>query len=1037
MFQGNQRFCAGVSKRTHDQGRNHGDGDGLSKKTCIRYGGHILLSSFLCLLWFLFRVGTKPSRITYPCQKAALAHSGWFLGYILYCAGILFKKITPNSFERSFPNNIAVPRIGVVSLCLFVTILGTAVLSFLGQSNVDPIPKEFSLSLPSLRATVPSGVSDIFAAAECPKPSIDGSDRYHEGLDALLNLMGQHGLMLYNTSQSVPHGGSDGLIRADDVVLIKINYQWDERGGTNTDVLKGLTRRILEHPDGFTGEVVVVENIQVQPEGKQITDFEYPLGSNAELHSQSPRAVIEALKAEGYEGHVSGVFWANFRYHFISEDNHVEDGYVVLDGALAYPKFTTENGHRIDLKRGLWNGSGYEDRVRFMNMPVLKDHGIFGVTASSKNYMGVPTVDYRTIDHSILNESGYLGRMMVHIRYPDLNIIDAIYVNAASGGPYTSYDMATNLNILLAGTDPVGLDYFAGKYVLSPVSGRPNHHPDAEGIFREYLQSTADTLRGHGFQPVMGDSALNVYVANLSERPNLAYLGFRMDDTDGNGNGELNRGETADLIVSLENEYFGAAASGIVATLFTEDQEITVVDNAATFDNISAKEVGDNAADPFVIRANDECSPHWAEVSMIVETDGGYVDTLQFSIPAGDPVILLVDDDGGEQIEDFYEDAFRRSGYIYSYLNRGAKALPISSDDYRTIVWFTGACSESTLTAEDQAFLASTLDSGGSLFLSGQNIGYDLVEQRYGPDFYSEYLHTEYIGDAVEESFLCGVQGDPISGAFTFFSIDVDQTSPSVLAPRDGASPVLVYQISRDTAGIKYEGDHRVVYFGLGFEGMGALSGSDEEMRKTLLQNIIRWFDYVPTQGDVTQDGGVDILDVLATVNIILGLMQPTPTQSWAADCTADGLVNIIDVVGIVNVVLGLGTCPPTGAVRLSPVAVGYLQRLQSYLSSDDFALLMSMAAGLNGPADYRLSQNYPNPFNPRTSIAFTLPSTAEVRLTVYNILGQEVDVLVDGRLESGSHAVSWDARDMASGVYYYRLTATGYTETKCMLLMK
>ena len=909
----------GRKRMTHRQGGAHENNPGQLGGIPIRYGGHILVFSFLCLVWFLFRVGTRPSRITYPCQRAALAQSGWFLGYIVYGAGILLKRISPKSIERSFPSSIAVPRLKVVSLCLFVTLMGTTVLTFLSQSRVDPVPKECSLSLPSLRAEVSSGASDLFAVAECPRPNPDGSDHYHEGLDALLNLMAQHGLMLYNTSQSVPHGGPDGLIQEDDIVLIKINYQWDERGGTNTDVLKGLMRRILEHPDGFTGEVVVVENIQVQPEGKQITDFEFALGSNAELQSQSPRAVIDDLKSEGYDGHVSGVFWANFKDNIISENNHTENGYVVLGGAVAYPKFTTENGHRIDLKHGLWNGTSYEDRVRFINIPVLKDHQLFGVTASSKNYMGVPTVDYRTIDHSILNESGYLGRMMVHIIYPDLNIIDAIYINAAVGGPHTSYEVATNVNILLAGTDPIGLDYFAGKYVLFPVSGRPSHNPDEEGIFREYLQSTADTLRGHGFQPVMGDSALNVYIANLLEKPNLAYHDFVVDDADGNSNGELNRGERANVIVTLENQYFGAAASGIEATLLSDDPEITMIDIASTYCAISIKGIGDNAADPFVIRANDDCSPHWSQISMIVETDGEYVDTLQFSIPVGDPVILLVDDDGGQEMESFYEAALHGSGHIYSFLNRRAKTLPTSPDEYETIIWFTGACRESTLTQEDQTFLTSFLGSGGSLFLSGQNIGFDLVQQGQGADFYTNFLHADYVSDASGETFLYGVEGDPISGEFTFFTIDVNQTSPSVIAPREGASPVLVYQISRDVAGIKYDGDYKVVYFALGFEGLRGVGALDEQQRIDLMENIIRWFDYVPTEGDVNQDGGIDILDVLATVNIILGLIEPTPNQSWAADCNVDGAVNIIDVVGIVNVVLGIGTCPSTSVVKISP----------------------------------------------------------------------------------------------------------------------
>jgi hypothetical protein len=88
-------------------------------------------------------------------------------------------------------------------------------------------------------------------------------------------------------------------------------------------------------------------------------------------------------------------------------------------------------------------------------------------------------------------------------------------------------------------------------------------------------------------------------------------------------------------------------------------------------------------------------------------------------------------------------------------------------------------------------------------------------------------------------------------------------------------------------------------------------------------------------------------------------------------------------------------------------------------------------------PADYSLSQNYPNPFNPATTIEFGLPEDAQVKVTVFNVLGQTVTALVDADMPAGYHVVSWDASDMASGVYFYRIQAGEYTATKRMVLMK
>jgi len=83
------------------------------------------------------------------------------------------------------------------------------------------------------------------------------------------------------------------------------------------------------------------------------------------------------------------------------------------------------------------------------------------------------------------------------------------------------------------------------------------------------------------------------------------------------------------------------------------------------------------------------------------------------------------------------------------------------------------------------------------------------------------------------------------------------------------------------------------------------------------------------------------------------------------------------------------------------------------------------------------LDQNYPNPFNPTTTIEFDLQKTSEVSLKVFNILGEEVETLVSDRLSAGSYSYDWDARNLASGVYLYRLQASDYIETKKMVVMK
>jgi hypothetical protein len=93
--------------------------------------------------------------------------------------------------------------------------------------------------------------------------------------------------------------------------------------------------------------------------------------------------------------------------------------------------------------------------------------------------------------------------------------------------------------------------------------------------------------------------------------------------------------------------------------------------------------------------------------------------------------------------------------------------------------------------------------------------------------------------------------------------------------------------------------------------------------------------------------------------------------------------------------------------------------------------------AGAAVISEYALRQNYPNPFNPTTQISFDLLEKGQVNLKVYNLMGQEVATLVNSSLGAGRHEVSFDATNLPSGIYVYRLAVNGFTADKKMLLMK
>ena len=138
---------------------------------------------------------------------------------------------------------------------------------------------------------------------------------------------------------------------------------------------------------------------------------------------------------------------------------------------------------------------------------------------------------------------------------------------------------------------------------------------------------------------------------------------------------------------------------------------------------------------------------------------------------------------------------------------------------------------------------------------------------------------------------------------------------------------------------------------------------------------------------------------------------------SWAGDSDPDSLTGITDTIQIVSGFLYRWDIDAGMHVRFNPTAI----------EDNNLSLLK----------DFTLSQNYPNPFNPTTVIQYTLPKQEHVTLIVYNLIGQQVTTLVDEEISAGTHKVTFNADNLASGIYIYRLIGNSVNITKKMILMK
>ena len=88
-------------------------------------------------------------------------------------------------------------------------------------------------------------------------------------------------------------------------------------------------------------------------------------------------------------------------------------------------------------------------------------------------------------------------------------------------------------------------------------------------------------------------------------------------------------------------------------------------------------------------------------------------------------------------------------------------------------------------------------------------------------------------------------------------------------------------------------------------------------------------------------------------------------------------------------------------------------------------------------PQKFELKQNYPNPFNPTTKIDFQVPKSCNVNISIYDVLGKLIEILVNEKLSPGKFEVEWNASNFASGVYFYKIISDNFIETRKLILLK
>ncbi|UCC93044.1 MAG: PKD domain-containing protein, partial [Thermoplasmata archaeon] len=239
--------------------------------------------------------------------------------------------------------------------------------------------------------------------------------------------------------------------------------------------------------------------------------------------------------------------------------------------------------------------------------------------------------------------------------------------------------------------------------------------------------------------------------------------------------------------------------------------------------------------------------------------------------------ILLVDDDGGQAYEVWYTQALTANGETFDTISVDRNEDGPDADrlkEAKVVIWLTGEEDEGTLTAADVNALTEFLDSGGSLFLTGQDIGRDLTsEGTVTSAFMRDYLRADFVSDNANIYDLIAVPNEDISEGINI-SIEggtgaPNQNYPSEIQPRAGAAVVYFYNATAEAA-VKFgSSTFRTVYFAFGFEGIAVRAD-----RNRIMDNVLEWLLSNATTGDnqlPVPNAGNDVVTMVGEVTILRG----------------------------------------------------------------------------------------------------------------------------------------------------------------------
>lgn len=392
-------------------------------------------------------------------------------------------------------------------------------------------------------------------------------------------------------------------------------------------------------------------------------------------------------------------------------------------------------------------------------------------------------------------------------------------------------------------------------------SYKPNLNP--VDLF-SLIEGTADNIdvKNPKHPGMLGSGRVNVYRAMTEEvipKPDFSILSYSLTDNGVNSNSVIEPGENVVLNIDIQNKW-ADASNVFINVSFERDWPFTIANknfNIGVFPGILDYQNSTKSIDVNISCAAD-AFPQTAILYVNISADGH---DESFFIPISvNPQVLFVADFEQDENKKFdfsllYFEDLVHAGISFDYVHRLSNGVTADMlNNYSAVVW---ACEWQwpTLDANDRQALKSYLDNGGSLFLSGQDIGWDLHESVFNVDveFYANYLKAYYIADDAGQSEIQGIKGDPITDGISSSFYQKNRLStqqfPDEIAAVGGSVPIYKYP-NGSVGAIRYRNNYDLVYFAFG----GYESMLDSIARRKVLKRIMNWFAKVNYELQVIND---------------------------------------------------------------------------------------------------------------------------------------------------------------------------------------